>query len=173
MGENHQPRAQAKTQTGALIRKIKRHWLPNRFEVQQPASHVAKHHDAAVVVRRNTELGHDRIGEKLSTGGGVPRDQRTELFEPIADIGSAPFDYSVSNEVADLRHRESTRARGGPPSPQAQPSPRARATHVESSTGRGHGPRQRGVKQLGDRDGPRSGTALRSVTPSRVLSQTR
>ena len=119
---------------------------------------------------QNSATTHPRETEHLWRRA---RDQSAELFEPIADIGSAPFDYSVSNEVADLRHRESTRARGGPPSPQAQPSPRARATHVESSTGRGHGPRQRGVKQLGDRDGPRSGTALRSVTPSRVLSQTR
>ena len=68
-------------------------------------SHVAKHHDAAVVVWRNTELGHDRIGEKLSTGGGVPCDQSAELFEPIADIGSAPFDYSVSNEDEPLGRR--------------------------------------------------------------------
>ena len=29
-GENHQPRVQAKTQTGALIRRIERHSLPNR-----------------------------------------------------------------------------------------------------------------------------------------------
>ena len=66
---------------------------------------MAKHHDAAVIVWRTTELGHDRVGEALSAGGAVPCDQIAELVQPVADIGSAPFDHSVSNEDEPLGRR--------------------------------------------------------------------
>ena len=67
--------------------------------------HMAKHHDAAVIVWRTAEFGHDRVGEELSAGGGMPCDQIAELVEPFANVGSTPFDHSVSNEDEPLGRR--------------------------------------------------------------------